>query len=639
MNIVHSYHAFNNFFLILKNPHLLNIILNYCRLLLNHGNGDYYDFQNFFDLFLETQVCNLRECLLEWLFRSRISLSSSKINANSLTADLKLPGIPFNEVENWVNVELTSLVDNVNVSGTLPFDETIPDPVVYTDADSIIDLITLLPGENILSLDKMRWCVQATKTTDTVPQPCPGCLVITTYRVILLSPRKLGARSIALHNNQISNEYKTNNDQIGNRLKKKNKEAEKKTLRQHSRYGISRYFSMTSVPLSAIFRANIAQTRNTFFIVSKDFRVIRIVLSCAIASNHCPAVSGRNINDGTCVGTDHVGVTPSTSNPSSLSSPSNPPSHIPSHSSSSSSSSATISLSNGVGFTNNITVSGLDNNNKDNLNIDDKKNDAHNRNSGNEIINRENNNKMLFDENNATTHANQSAHAHGHGYGQGQREGNNYKIVDHSSYSTNKTTDTHNNTINRNQNNNNNNNYHNNNHNYNNSNTVNNNHNKSSNHSISNSSSSTNSSHQRNNDALNNNSNHISSSSSRAENLIITLHRLAFYLSAKIALKPFAYHYRKQFEHDGWQYCDLMGEYRRQGLLNHPEWKVYIYIYMYKCACLCVCVCIYMYVCVCICMCVNICVYVCMHIRLLKYPFVFFCFSAYTYLHFILLQY
>ena len=562
----------------------MNVILNYCRLLLNHGNGDYYDFQNFFDLFLETQVCNLRECLLEWLFRSRVSLSSSKTVANTLTADLKLPGIPgipFNEtVENWVNVELTSLVDNVNVSATFPLDETVPDPVVYTDADSIIDLITLLPGENILSLDKMRWCVQATKTTDTVPQPCPGCLVITTYRVILLSPRKLGARSIALHKNPTSNPHKTNNDQTGNRVKMKNNEAEHKTLGQHSRYGVSRYFSMTSVPLSAIFRANVAQTRNTFFIVSKDFRVIRIILSCAIASNHCPAVSGngRNINDGACASADNGGVTPSTtpSNSASLSSsPSHPPSLLPSQSSSSSAS-ATISHSNGV--TNNITVSGLSSNNKNNLNVDDKKNDTHDRNSVNEMLNHENNNKMALDTNNTTaTHANQSAHGYGQGqgHGQGQREGNNSKIVDHSSYSTSKTTaDIHNSTSNRNHNNNNNNNT-NNNHNHNHNHNTN--HNKSSNHSINNSSS-TNLSHQRNNDVTNNNSNHISSSSSRAENLIITLHRLAFYLSSKIALKPFAYHYRKRFEHDGWQYCDLMGEYRRQGLLNHPEWKVHIYI-------------------------------------------------------------
>ena len=349
-------------------------------MLLNHGNGDYYDFQNFFDLFLETQVCNLRECLLEWLFRSRISLSSNKTVANSLTADLKLPGIPpipFNEtVENWVNVELTSLVDNnVNVSATLPLDETIRDPVVYTDADSITDLITLLPGENILSLDKMRWCVQATKTTDTVPQPCPGCLVITTYRVILLSPRKLGARSLALHNNPTSNQCETNNDQTGNRVKMRSNEAEHKTLGQHSRYGVSRYFSMTSVPLSAIFRANVAQTRNTFFIVSKDFRVIRIILSCAIASNHCPAVSGRNINDGAGASADNGGVTPSTTTPSNSSLSSSPPSSyppslLPSQSSSStSSSSASTKTSHSNGVTDNITVSSLSIKNKDSLNI------------------------------------------------------------------------------------------------------------------------------------------------------------------------------------------------------------------------------------------------------------------------------
>jgi hypothetical protein len=529
------------------------------RLLHNHGNGDFYDFQNFFDLFLETQVCNLRECLLEWLFRSRVCSSAGKINTNSLTADLKLKNSSYNEGENWVNIELTSLAENANVNATLPAYETVPDATVYNDADSIIDLISLLPGENVLSLDKVRWCVQAGKSTDSIPQPCPGCLAITTYRVILLSPRKLGARSIALPN---VNYYETINERSDNRVKMINRQAEDRTVGQHSRFGVPRYFSMTSVPLSAIFRANTAQVRNTFFIIAKDFRVIRIILSCAIASNHCPLVSGTSINESS----DSPSAPPPSPAPPSLSPPA-----------SSASASAATPVSSSTSTAIGATLSGASTHVEPCPAAIQKKGDGAHVNSRSEGLNHGNKSLVLHDKqvecngssSAAQIHHQGQGHAQGHvqGQGQGLRDGSNDKKVDQlndnnnpDSHHSNARSDKHGNSSNHNNNSN-----------------SNNNHNKGVNHNIT--INNVNTSRHKSNEISSTSTSHPSSSSSttsssRAENLIITLHRLAFYLSSKTALKPFAFHYQKRFNHDGWQYCDLMAEYKRQGLLSLPEWKV-----------------------------------------------------------------
>lgn len=162
-------------------------------------------------------------------------------------------------------------------------------------------------------------------------------------------------------------------------------------------------------------------------------------------------------------------------------------------------------------------------------------------------------------------------HHQGHVQGQGQRDGGNNKRVDQldqlnddnnlDSHHSNTRSDKHGSSSNHN--------------NYSNSN---NNHNKGFNHNIT--INNVNTSRHKSNEISSTSTSHSSSSttssSSRAENLIITLHRLSFYLSSKTALKPFAFHYQKQFKHDGWQYCDLMAEYKRQGLLSLPEWKVRI---------------------------------------------------------------
>ena len=448
-----------------------------------------------------------------------------------------------------MNIELTSLAENANVISTLPADETFSDATVYYDADSIIDLISLLPGENVLSLDKVRWCVQAGKSTDSIPQPCPGCLAITTYRVILLSPRKLGARSIAL---PILNHNVTNNERTDSRVKIKNRQAEDRTVGQHSRFGVPRYFSMTSVPLSAIFRANTAQIRNTFFIIVKDFRVIRIILSSAIASNHCPLVSGRNLNESS---DSHVAAPP--------------PLSLPASSSSSASAATPVirSTSTAIG----PALSGTSTHIEPCPDVIQKKGDGAHLNSGSEGFSHGNKSHVLHNnhvECNGSSSAAQIPHQ-GPVQGQGQRDGSNNKKVDQlndnnnlDSHHSNARSDSHGNS---------------NNHNNNNSNS-NNNHNKSVNHNIT--INNVNTSRHKSNEIFSINTSHSSSSSSttssssRAENLIITLHRLAFYLSSKTALKPFAFHYQKRFQHDGWQYCDLMAEYKRQGLLGLPEWKV-----------------------------------------------------------------
>ena len=51
-----------------------SLFSSFYRLLLNNGNGNFYDFQDFFHLFLDTQVSNLRECLLEWLYQSQVQV-------------------------------------------------------------------------------------------------------------------------------------------------------------------------------------------------------------------------------------------------------------------------------------------------------------------------------------------------------------------------------------------------------------------------------------------------------------------------------------------------------------------------------------------------------------------------------------
>ena len=45
---------------------------------MNNVKGDYYDFHDFFHLFMGTQVSSLRECLLEWLYQSQIISTDKK---------------------------------------------------------------------------------------------------------------------------------------------------------------------------------------------------------------------------------------------------------------------------------------------------------------------------------------------------------------------------------------------------------------------------------------------------------------------------------------------------------------------------------------------------------------------------------
>lgn len=121
-------------------------IVNMMRLSDNvngrNSNINTVDFQGFFNLFMETQVSNLRECLQEWLYQARL----------------------LEEVDH-------------TTAGSGKFVK-------------IAEAVTLLPGE-ILALDvleRIHWCVHVGKSSG--PMPLPGCLHITNYRLIFNSMRK-----------------------------------------------------------------------------------------------------------------------------------------------------------------------------------------------------------------------------------------------------------------------------------------------------------------------------------------------------------------------------------------------------------------------------------------------------------------
>ena len=53
----------------------------------------------------------------------------------------------------------------------------------YSDADSISDMINILPHEIISSVDRVKWCIQSCKSLlENNSCTCPGSLVLTNYR-------------------------------------------------------------------------------------------------------------------------------------------------------------------------------------------------------------------------------------------------------------------------------------------------------------------------------------------------------------------------------------------------------------------------------------------------------------------------
>lgn len=94
---IHGMNQSNEVISILK--HLISDIIPYFiapRLKLNMDNGDFYDFHDFFNLFLETQVCNLRECLSEWLIRARGTVNRAQTMKNTAQSVLLAADINTN---------------------------------------------------------------------------------------------------------------------------------------------------------------------------------------------------------------------------------------------------------------------------------------------------------------------------------------------------------------------------------------------------------------------------------------------------------------------------------------------------------------------------------------------------------------
>jgi len=127
--------------------HTEDDLVNMLRL---NDNGKVIDFQAFFNLFIETQVSNLRECLQEWLYQAR----------------------------------LLEEMDDFTGSGKFV---------------KVEEVVNLLPGE-ILALDvleRIHWCVHAGKASG--PMPLPGALHITNYRLIFNSMRKTTSKTQTRH--------------------------------------------------------------------------------------------------------------------------------------------------------------------------------------------------------------------------------------------------------------------------------------------------------------------------------------------------------------------------------------------------------------------------------------------------------
>ena len=57
--------------------------------------------------------------------------------------------------------------------------------------------------------------------------------------------------------------------------------------------------------------------------------------------------------------------------------------------------------------------------------------------------------------------------------------------------------------------------------------------------------------------------------------MILAMQRKAFYLSIKTIEKPFAYFYKNNMKLNGWLYSDVRSEYRRQGILDCSELRVF----------------------------------------------------------------
>ena len=194
-----------------------SLFSSFYRLLLNNGNGNFYDFQDFFHLFLDTQVSNLRECLLEWLYQSQVQVlkeSRSSVAVMSgpdcmISTDRAMDinhsynqkeeekekdehherekkNLVSNKAEELKKFEKICLADDCQAgTDNNIFDEKNSNNEenetleYYTDADSISDMINILPHEIISSVDRVKWCVQSCKSLiENNSCTCPGSPVL-----------------------------------------------------------------------------------------------------------------------------------------------------------------------------------------------------------------------------------------------------------------------------------------------------------------------------------------------------------------------------------------------------------------------------------------------------------------------------
>ena len=461
---------------------------------------------------------SLSECLEEWLYQSKIVTSHALKGGPVRTEVAYSPHVAgsssdgANLVANSVTRNGSSRISDKHSSSSRDdFDDK------YIDADSTENMISLIPGESIVSVDRMRWCVHMGKTSEPTQQPHPGCIVITTYRVVLLSPRKLDAR---MHSEEVGMQRGGGGD----------------------RYVTPKFFQMTSVPLSAIFRVQVAQPRNILCITVKDYRVIRVTLSNRIclgtkASVVCKSkigespsgTHGRHSNsDSRIANSDINDLTPSPLSPkaSHIMNQGTGPSINPNHSrvERSYADSGIGGTQDGDVIASRDDVAGT----SSEANSEDNKYRNHVSIRGSNDASSQDGSRSDVNTSNATSSLDGSIHSNAHA------NGANVNYV----RTITTTTVTHSNG----------------------SGQV-----------------STISSISSNNVATpppNINMNGGPISPSRAEALAMALHRLAFYQSSKTIEKPFAYGCITRYGHDGWAHCDLMAEYSRQGILGQSEWKV-----------------------------------------------------------------
>ena len=159
-------------------------------LLLNNGNGEYYDFQDFVAVFIDTQVSSLRECLQEWLYQAR-ELLKPKPRVLQMTPQVTIQTSVKDDHNSRSNIDHVEGCDGEGkreegsiTEGKCDGDEmTIPPcssppiasnvPLTSAPADhSIVSMIRLVPGETIAHvLDRVRWCLHMVRTILTNTHP------------------------------------------------------------------------------------------------------------------------------------------------------------------------------------------------------------------------------------------------------------------------------------------------------------------------------------------------------------------------------------------------------------------------------------------------------------------------------------